>query len=167
MVGTTQANQLSLTHTRLTESREGTWPKIGASRNPRVARVYRRDDCRQCRRAASLLTDPGSTWICWTSWVTLDIQVFPTNLNFNRSLWINFHCDHRLPCFPNCFWGFWGARADGQNGALKANSCGRRSSCWNSLEPHSSYRQKCFSVPWNVHDVEIAACNFDVNSNYR
>ena len=38
-------------HTSLTESREGTWPKIGASRNPRVARGYRRD-CRQCRRAA-------------------------------------------------------------------------------------------------------------------
>ena len=163
MVGTTQANQLSLTHTSPTESREGTWPKIGASRNPRVARVYRRD-CRQCLgEPPSLLTDADSTSIRRKNWVTVDLHVFPTGETFSPSLLIGFHCDHRLPCFPNCFWGLRGARVVRQNGALKANSCGRRSSCKIVSNPTAIPDKFAFPAPWNQHDVRIAACTFDLN----
>ena len=145
MVRTTQANQLSLTHTSPTESREGTWPKIGASRNPRVARVYRRD-CRQCLgEPPSLLTDADS--------------------NFNSAEKLG---DSRSSCIPN----WWDLQSITFNRLslrsqtsmlskllLRLKRCEGGEAKWrtkgklvrqeeqlrNSLEPHINSRQICFS----------------------
>ena len=113
----------------------------------------------------SLLTDADSTSIWRKNWVTVDLRVFPTSENFNRSLYIRFQCDHRLPCFPNCFWGFRGARVVRQNGALKANSCGRRSSCEIVSNPTLTPDKFAFPVSWKSHNVTMVTCTWMITLN--